>query len=545
MRVMNKKQKQKFAEATDRVADLVGEEGEDPEDAILKVAEENDYGRYMTENLARSFNIGVSWHQIEKSGSLEEKLMEAPVVRSDRLGQEVSDVDEDNQIRKAAHMDELNGLQKDYIAEQNREENPLRKVASEVRKNREDNSPRESDLLKHYRKCAKLKEDLDLKINSFGNRWKSHMERAAEAVRECDEDNHEVLKRASVALPEYGDQYVAMLAEHMGDDEFAENLQKSGMKQFYMVDDEQPPYCYMKEGVELMDEADQYDRARDEIISEMKKVADIIDYDLPGLSGIWKRETEGPTAIERASKMQDANREATESARRGYQAAKERHDKEKAEAGVPATIDDVVTALVPTGQGDGGEETALSTGEDGGTTHYVRTEVVDPAQDADTTRKSWDLKGKGKRLAKGIADWLKDKKGPKGKPKKKDKGDSRISKLVDNITETAENLASGEAEDLSLPASHEREINQLYSTATLNRMLSSDPVLSERPEETVNMFNRVMEINPFIARHPQVATSMTRRLVEASGRLDPSEISDLEDSIGDALKHLGADSSSS
>ncbi len=466
MDLMSKEAKEEFSEAVSDVGELVSGGNYTPKEAIKKVASERGFGRPMTENLARTYDIGVTWRQFGEE-TLEEKVATVQLAKANEVTDEMfGDIE-----KEANDMTHYTDNVPDYIRQNQRPEtHPISKAAATI-----PDEPEEFDFqnaMRDLRKAASHLDDIHSEVRRFGRRWNRHLKRAREVVSGDDRSFQEIHKRATALLGEQCQGYMRLLADDMGE-ELADMDKEAG--RYYAVDETEEPFETLSEGASMSKEAQRLLRCQADLTDAMEKLASrMINGGTDEQAGAlrrWVRRQPGIT-IEKEAAID--------------------------------SLDDL----------KGSTKSDLTD---------VEKKQVELLQEEEKRRRQEKEKKKERRRERskaiaegtgGAAQGLTD--------TARELTQSSLLGMLD--------YAKGDEDDLldpssAFPAEHMSELRHIKAKAMLNSFLSSDPILSRRdPDAVIESFNRVRNLRPDLVDHPSMVRAMTRQLTETSNRQDPEAL---------------------
>lgn len=463
--LMTKEAKEEFSEAVREVGELVSDGTHTPKAAIKKVASERGYGRPMTENLARTYDIGVTWNQFD-SDSLQEKVASVAIAKSNEVADELfGGVEKEGNTMNTYLTDNV----PDYVQESRKPNtHPVTKAASAMKQDRDEGPDiNVKSALRDIEKAAKCLDRVNSRIRRFGKQWNAHVKRARTVIEDSSMDFEEIYKRAAALFGNECRGYMDVMSSDLGEDRVS--LEKTAGR-YYMVDEEEEPFSTISEGVDMSKEASTLLDMKRKLRSSIQKVAQ--------------------KAIKHCGKDQ---RDTV----RGWVKKKTGIELEK--RAQIENLDDILK-MAPKDLSD------------------VEKKQVEVLQNQRREQKEQE-KTKQERqraVAEGAGEAVSGTVGGI-----RDVGDSILD--VAEKAMDAEDVQSSPNEHFG--AEHMSKLKHIKSKAMLNSFISSDPILSRRdPDRVITAFNRIRDLRPDLVEHPSLVRSMVRQLTETSDRQDPEAL---------------------
>lgn len=532
---MDKQDKEKFSKAAGEVAELVSDGNCTPKDALKKVASDNDFSRAMTENLARTYNLGVTWRQFKKGASLDQKLATVPLVHSDELANALYGTPEvdSNTEEKEASETFFPRTVPDYVQNTSEPEiHPVTKAAAEIKD--EGGKIRLSERIDTLKQAKRHLEEVRARMGGLQQPWMDNMKKASALCEEVDKEFPEIHKRAVAAFGPDMDAYMSMIAE---DNDWKKADMSKEAQRYFMVDTEEEPYKTLEKGAEYIEDITKLKEAESALEGTIKKAGEKLldNVDKGDRKDIraWLRESDSKKNIKEASELVN------------YMDFQKSAADPNAGGDADQFAEDMLNALQS--QGLNIQNVPASQKTPSFPVKRVKNKKNKPKSPTTGKSKSKSKKSKTPSMQKKIDNQLsllnkiynRMEKQDKGDGKKKDDGTTAksiagtapgaISGFFGGLLEAGTGMTEKMEEQLHFGGEEQGDstgimspdftsrLRNIKAKAHLNQFLSTDPVLSNMDsQEVINAFNKIRSIRPDILENK----SLLRSLVIMATRRD-------------------------
>lgn len=496
LKPMDKQAKDEFEGACSQIRELI-QDGKMPlKSAVVKVASQRGYGRWMAKQLARTCNTGMQWHPIREGTTLEEKTAMVDIAKANEVEEEMFGPTE-KEAEMSAHKEneDYPAQVPDLVARRRADRTDHVAKAAAILAKIPDGSAERAfrDHLRELRKAGESREALDEEAISHGWRWNEHLDKAAYELTQAGIEFEDLCQRTVAAFGKEGAAYMDMVSDSIGEE--MPDMSKSAS--VYMVDTASEPYATIGEGIELMKEGaalqDEIDELDGAIKDAARSASDIAD------EGEQRRDLEAWMAV----KLGVAPEEKKQAGAGGF--------------------DGLVRGL--------DEGPAVKKKQ---TEKPAQSQLFDPARwgaisPEDLEKKELDFRAG---MAKDVRKEMKETVG-QGLAAGGGAIGSLSQGFVSNAGPTVQWLMSREPPEepeasSMFPAEHMAYLRNRKGEALLTSMLSVDPVLSNQdPDEVKQAFNFVSGLRPDLMDHPALIRTAMTQLVRYSNEGDLETINKL------------------